>query len=89
MSDGKLTIRNINPTGGIVVPGWCTGEAGCVLHPGEECQILEERRNDICGHGISVVDPRTGQPVDEVEAKYEKRIAAKAAKARTIPPAAK
>jgi hypothetical protein len=65
-----ITIRNTNKAGGIVIPGPCMGaKGGCILHPGEECAILEDRAKDICGHGISVVDPHSGLPVDvELEA---------------------
>lgn len=72
-----------------MVPAWCTGESGgCLLQPGDECTILEERRALICGEGISVVDPRTNLPVD-VELERAERKVARAKPGRAIPPAHK
>ena len=80
-----VTIRNTNKAGGIVIPGSCMGaKGGCILHYGEECDILEDRVKDICGHGISVVDPHSGQPVDVELAAAEIKIK-RHRKPRTIP----
>jgi hypothetical protein len=70
-----ITIRNTQKTGSVYVPPACTGtKGGCVLTPGEQCDILDEKRKDICGPGISVIDPRTNEPVDVELKRAERQI---------------